>query len=974
MSDDLIRIAANELAREVKRRRPRHVNEMATVVDVSNLVSNGTVSVRRRDGTRVTAVAWTQADLTEGTSVFIAPMHDDGHNKRYMVVSANADGKTGRWNDKWEANKRYEKGDIVRYARKTWICTARVRSDEPPPDDPDHWDKHTESPIQNAGKWEINKTYDEGDIVKWNGRQWISLKDDNEGKEPGKSANWWERFAGDGNDQGEWNGATAYEADDIVNYKGRRYLCIQDTFAGIEPEVTESPDWEDYWRLYVGSTSDRGKWEQNRQYQKDDLVRWKGRTWIAKAKSKGEEPSKNSNKWEIFTDKGVDNQGPWEATVAYETDMIVTYDGRSYIAIEDSYNKEPTVHPDWKNYWQVFVDKATNDRGQYEKTADYEKNDTVQYKGQTWLCLKKLDQNNNEANQFPPGERKSKEYWKKYAGGTVNKGEWNDYTYYEEDDLVTYGGTTYRCRQDMYVIHEPGTLGSSVYWEVYAGGSEPVDEDWSSGKKYKQGQIVPYKGSLWKCRQTHTSASSNRPGKDDALWRLYVEKGGEIRTDGNGSTEWQSGVEYYLGDIVTYGGATWRFVSRIPSDSGGFPSLANALWKRMASDGKGKAITTWQAGVAYDKDDVVLWQGGTYKATNALTTAQNNEEPDEVGSTKWTLIAEHPPRFRRNWDNLKDSISASNPIRPGDVVKNNKVQWIALRKMKNNNFPPNEANAALGYWSDLLNDGSDGIVPIGAQGPTGPLGPQGLIGPQGLPGDVALPEGSLLFKGAWSPTVAYPANSMVTYNNGVWFCQNPVPAGSTPGTTNSGWTPFSQAGTDTDGDGTLEIPVVFDLITMPQRIDGAADKAKALGPVVRLPFSELGPNYEFKTSMGARFYYGWRGKVGTRSAFSSARDTTRGGGTPKVKIALSVKTAAAGWFELTTSKNLYTSESEQDNRLIGKSDGTGDTKGLNRLKMAEKIRCMVSTESTSGKMTINYAMLLVYFGSALDDETEQVGE
>lgn len=874
MSDDLIRIAANELAREVKRRRPRHVNEMATVVDVSNLASNGTVSVRRNDGTRVTAVAWTQADLQENTSVFIAPMHDDGHNKRYMVVSAKAGSQTGRWNDKWESGKRYEKGDIVRYARKTWICTDRVKGDTPPPDDPQHWDKHTESPIQNQGKWEENKTYDDGDVVRWNGRQWISLQDGNEGKEPGKSANWWERFAGQGDDQGDWNAATAYEADDIVKYGGRRYLCIQDTFPGIEPEVTENPNWELYWRLYVGSTTDKGKWESSKQYQKDDIVRYKGRTWIALAKTKGDEPSKTSNKWEIYTDKGVDNQGPWEAATYYETDMVVTYDGRSFIAIEDSLNKEPTVHPDWRNYWQIFVDKPTNDRGKYEATADYEKNDVVQYKSQTWLCIKKLDQSSNVNTQFPPGERASKIYWKKYAGGTVNKGEWDPLKLYEEDDIVTYGGSTYRATQDQNFSVEPTmAINWSTYWEVYTAGNEILDEDWSSNTKYKQGQIVRHKGNLWKCRKTHTSANGTAPGKDDTLWKLYVEKGGEVITNPDGSTDWLSTVEYFLGDIVTHKGSSWRCTSRSPIDgANNEPSNSSNKWKKIASEGK--VVSEWQPAIAYAIGDKVYFKGKTYTAQSDITATQNTatEEPDNDGSPYWKQDIEGVvPNYRNvSWTNLASPAT----IRPGDVIRDNvnqsgqtiKVEFIAIKKQKGNKSsliePWSGGNLNATYWQIYASDGLRGEDGTDLTGGTPTPTPPVVTPPTPEP-----PENSLIWKGAFSFGGSYDANSVVIFrkllysgvergDDKLYFCSAAITNSTWPDAAGSGWTPFSPGSSDSgSGDINGGLPLVIELVPHPEAANGGgkkllpSDKAVYIGEKVKMPVGSL------STAVGAQLIY-----------------------------------------------------------------------------------------------------------------------
>lgn len=978
MSDPKIRAAAEELAREVRRRQPRHVNEMATVVSAANLISNGTVEVRRRDNSHVTAVAWTQADLQKGDSCFIAPMHDDGHNKRWMVVSAKADSRTGKWNSKWEENKRYEKGDIVRYARKTWICIKRVKDDLPPPDDDQHWDKHTESPVQNAGKWEANKTYDEGDLVRWNGRQWISLKDDNANKEPGTSPNWWERFAGEGNDLGEWNAQTAYEADDIVSYRGRRYLCIADTFAGIQPEV--SPDWELFWRLYVGGVAERGRWEQNKQYYRDDVVRWKGRTWIAVANSLGNEPTKTSNKWEVFADKGVDTQGPWQAGVVYAVDAVVTYEGRSFICVFEHDDVEPTVTPGWTGYWQIFVDKPVNDRGKYDENADYVRDDAVQHRGQTWVCIKKLTQSGS-APACPPGDRAGKEFWKKYAGaGTVDKGEWLPGVLYELDDVVTYGGTVYRAKQDQTFSVEPGTLNSDAYWEVHTAGSALLDEDWSNlGVKYKRGQVVRHKGNLWRCRNTHTSSSANAPGKDDSLWKLYVEKGGEVRTNSDGSTEWKSTEEYDLGDIVSYNGATWRCISKTPiSGTANEPSNSSTKWKKISV--QGKAVTEWAAGVAYEEGDIVIYNGRTWRANRAITAAENTSaaEPDDgeidgIQNWPWTLLSGRVPNFvNKQWSELSGSVT----IRVGDIYYDNisgvKTQFIATKKQKG------QVSTLKEPWKNNATPQLQSGWEIFSQGAKGDPGEETIITNnitnnnntetiiEGTPGP---PGEGFSFKGNFKNEFSYQKNDVFVYNGRAYvivctnllFTENSTPQYPPP--SGACYQLFTEKGADGGGG----MPLVFELLAPSNGVSPkivATDSVRRLGKRLRLPVDDT-----LSTAVGARIVYG--------ISFGKARSF---GNSPKFKIGLQMRVGNDVSIPPGYTANLINEKIEWvvspeglGYKQLFKSSDSG-TDNLTKLKQAKWVQATVTGSSASAP--VNYVYLLVYFGNPdqMDDGTEGIDD
>ena len=70
------------------------------------------------------------------------------------------------------------------------------------------------------------------------------------------------------NVRGVYNTSDSYTVDDIVNYGGGQYLCIQNNSSGsYVPGVGTG-----YWEKLSGLTRDRGNWSSSTAYQVNDIV------------------------------------------------------------------------------------------------------------------------------------------------------------------------------------------------------------------------------------------------------------------------------------------------------------------------------------------------------------------------------------------------------------------------------------------------------------------------------------------------------------------------------------------------------------------------------------------------------------------------------------------------------------------------------------------------------------------------------
>ena len=90
-------------------------------------------------------------------------------------------------------------------------------------------------------------------------------------------------------------------------------------------------------------------------------------------------------------------------------------------------------------------------------------------------------------------------------------------------------------------------------------------------------------------------------------------------------TEWSTGVYYNVNDLVTYNGNTYKCLQAHTSQAGWTPSGVPALWQQVADiidDG------SWQVGVQYNIGDRVLYNGLYYRNIQSHTSQSDWTPPN----------------------------------------------------------------------------------------------------------------------------------------------------------------------------------------------------------------------------------------------------------------------------------------------------------------------------------------------------------
>lgn len=101
----------------------------------------------------------------------------------------------------------------------------------------------------------------------------------------------------------------------------------------------------------------------------------------------------------------------------------------------------------------------------------------------------------------------------------------------------------------------------------------PVFDPWETATAYATGDVVSYDGSLWECRQGHTSQPDWTPDAVLALWQRY--RGSDEPAE---VTAWAPATPYAVDERVTYNGTTYRCLQAHTSQVGWEPPNVPALW------------------------------------------------------------------------------------------------------------------------------------------------------------------------------------------------------------------------------------------------------------------------------------------------------------------------------------------------------------------------------------------------------------
>ena len=370
-------------------------------------------------------------------------------------------------------------------------------------------------------------------------------------------------------------------------------------------------------------------------YNKDDVVRYGGSTWICLRQHTASTFAADQNyynnpgdtqptpTWLKMTD-GYAWRGNWNSATLYNPGDLALYGGVIYICITS--HSSVAIFDTSLSNWAVYL-SADNWRSAWTPATRYGIGDIVRYNGIVYRCIVGhtsstttlgLEIGNNDTEDDSVSE-----LWQIYYEGIEYRGTWTATTRYRSNDLVKYGGNILRC----VTGHVAGSNITNANFVTEFFGFN-FYQNWSSVVYYAVGDIVRYGGYLYISATNHTNSSSIT--EDAVNWTVLSKA-----TDFMGT--WSAAIDYKVGDVVRRGGNLYTAIADTVNDGSSLDYLDSSNWElvNVAQTFRG----SWITGTSYSLNELVVFEGDTYKATVEHISANANFPGDNgEGINYWDLV------------------------------------------------------------------------------------------------------------------------------------------------------------------------------------------------------------------------------------------------------------------------------------------------------------------------------------------------
>ena len=390
-------------------------------------------------------------------------------------------------------------------------------------------------------------------------------------------------------------------------------------------------------------------------------------------------------------------KGTWVLSAEYNRDDVVQYGGSTWVCFRQhtagGFAADQTFlansnDTDPTPAWRKMTDGYAY-RNLWQQTTLYGPGDIVRYGGNLYLCAASY----TSTSIFDDGISN----WMVYATGSSFKTDWTNNARYGIGDVVKYNGIVYRCIAGHTASSISNVLeADQEKWELVYDGVEYVGQ-WATGTRYRKNDLTTFGGTVFRCKKGHTAGS-------DSTLNFDQEENWEIEFPGfQFSNEWNDTTVYQVGDLVKHGGYLFYSLtnnySSHPSES--IYQIEDRVdpvdWK-VASKGinfKGE----WSATEVYKTGDLVRRGGNTYTALLDTTTADGSSL-DYLDDTNWELIT-----IGQNWRDFwkEDTRYAANDL---ILYLGSTFKCIFEHDSSNQNYPDDNGSGVV-YWQLVLLSGSE---------------------------------------------------------------------------------------------------------------------------------------------------------------------------------------------------------------------------------------------------------------------------
>ena len=383
----------------------------------------------------------------------------------------------------------------------------------------------------------------------------------------------------------------------------------------------------------------RNQWTNGTAYNRDDVVNYGGSSWIcfrqhtATAFAADQIFLANPNDtdptpaWRKMTD-GYAFRNAWLPLTLYNPGDIVINGGNLYLCVT-SYTSTSIFDAGIANWTLYSVGDAF--KQEWIQNTRYGIGDVVRYNGIVYRCIE-----GHTAASTSNGLEQDQTKWQVFFQGVEYRGLWATGTRYRANDLVTFGGTVFRCKQG----HTPGTDSTLNFdqdenWEIEFPGFQ-YSEEWDAETVYQVGDLVKHGG--WLYYSLTNNYASNPSNSQYQLIDRVNPVDWQIAAKGiNFSGEWSASALYKTGDVVRRGGNTYVALLDTTDDGSSLDYLDSTNWELLTVGQNWRNF--WEIEQRYSPNDLVIYLGNTYACNLEHESSEDNYPGDNgSGFFYWDLI------------------------------------------------------------------------------------------------------------------------------------------------------------------------------------------------------------------------------------------------------------------------------------------------------------------------------------------------
>jgi len=394
-------------------------------------------------------------------------------------------------------------------------------------------------------------------------------------------------------------------------------------------------------------------------------------------------------------------KGSWTSDFSYRKDDIIYYEGKAYVCLKSHTSSSNFYNEEQADYIEetVTVTVAEDSINEQQQGKLYlngvESPEFFLLQGRTYI-FDQSDVSNINFNSVQNIFLFSNVNDGTQSGGT----DWTTgIEYFLDDEQVIKddyisGFSSSAIRQlkfsvpttvpdrIYYYSANNGKMGNSIdtqyssYWELMSDGYE-WKGDWSAGTFYSRGNIVKFKGYLYRAVVQHVATGVVTLGlpADIDNWILYA-------ATYNWLSNWQTEEYYDLGDVVRYNGRTFICLEKHQAAEDIQLGLENDIekWKIVSRSDNWRR--EWTPNTRYMIDDLVKYGAIVYRCTEEHTAADTFTSGLEVDQTNWEVVHEGI-EFKSEW-------SSEFRYKKGDVVRYGPTLYIAILGHQSTTFLSDE--------------------------------------------------------------------------------------------------------------------------------------------------------------------------------------------------------------------------------------------------------------------------------------------